>query len=79
MDFSECLKKFGVNGKISLRRYQFSSAKKGNTAMLIWLGKQYLNQSEKVEQVTFDATNINDLNKKMVTTVLENRNIEDFE
>lgn len=36
-------------GKISLRRRQFQTAEKGNTSMLIWLGKQYLGQSEKQE------------------------------
>ena len=34
-------------GKTSLRRMQWSSARKGNVAMLIWLGKQYLAQSDK--------------------------------
>ena len=32
-------------GKISLRRYQFELAKK-NASMAIWLGKQYLNQTD---------------------------------
>lgn len=36
------------NGKMSLRRYQFECAKKGNSAMLIWLGKQYLGQTDTV-------------------------------
>ena len=36
-------------GKTSLRRMQWNRAKKGNTAMLIWLGKQYLGQSDKQE------------------------------
>lgn len=36
-------------GKISVRRRQFQVAEKGNTSMLIWLGKQYLGQSEKQE------------------------------
>lgn len=36
------------NGKMSLRRYQFECAKKGNSAMLIWLGKQYLGQTDSV-------------------------------
>jgi len=34
-------------GKTSLRRMQWASARKGNVAMLIWLGKQYLAQSDK--------------------------------
>jgi len=29
---------------------QFDKASKGNTTMLIWLGKQMLGQTEKVEQ-----------------------------
>lgn len=34
------------NGKMSLRRYQWRAAQKGNTSMLIWLGKQYLGQRD---------------------------------
>jgi len=34
----------------SLRRWQYEAAKGGNTAMLIWLGKQYLGQRDKAEQ-----------------------------
>ncbi len=35
--------------KISLRRQQIEAAKAGNTAMLIWLGKQLLDQADKRE------------------------------
>ena len=35
-------------GKISLRRAQYETALKGNTSLLIWLGKQYLGQSDNV-------------------------------
>ena len=34
-------------GKISLRRAQFQSALSGNSRMLIWLGRQYLGQTER--------------------------------
>lgn len=34
-------------GKISIRRAQLQLALKGNATMLIWLGKQYLEQKEK--------------------------------
>ena len=45
--FSEVFKlKRGV-GKISLRRYQFQQAET-NPTMAIWLGKQYLGQSDQV-------------------------------
>jgi len=46
---SEWLKKYQAHGRASLRRSQFMVATKGNPAMLIWLGKQHLNQSDKTE------------------------------
>lgn len=48
--FSECKKRGIESGKASLRRKQYEVAMKGNTTMLIWLGKQYLGQAEKIEQ-----------------------------
>ena len=50
--FSECYKKYSQGGKISLRREQWKLAQKGNASMLIWLGKQWLGQTDKVEQTT---------------------------
>ena len=48
--------------KQSLRMWQIQSAQKGNIAMLIWLGKQYLDQSEKIEtEVTTKEAIICDL------------------
>ena len=44
--FSDIYKKLSEGGKSSLRRAQWKSAMKGTTSMLIWLGKQYLNQKE---------------------------------
>ena len=47
--------------KASLRRAQFKKALGGNATMLIWLGKQYLNQTDKAE---FDANvEIEDITK----------------
>ena len=40
------------SGKIRLRQLQWASAKNGNVAMLIWLGKQMLGQSDKQEITT---------------------------
>lgn len=45
MNFSDSYKKCGAGGKVSLRRAQFRLAER-NAAMAIWLGKQYLGQSE---------------------------------
>jgi hypothetical protein len=44
-DFSLIYKQFSDCGKSSLRRFQYSLAKK-NAAMAIWLGKQWLGQKE---------------------------------
>lgn len=48
--FSDIIKKGRERGKMSLKRLQWEAANKGNTTMLIWLGKQYLDQTDKVEQ-----------------------------
>lgn len=52
MQFAEYFDKKRRRGLISLRRKQMDVALSGNTTMLIWLGKQYLDQSEKVESKT---------------------------
>ena len=45
--FLESLKKGRECGKMSLRRHQFELSKT-NATMAIWLGKQYLGQTDKV-------------------------------
>ena len=47
--YSQFLTKGRDKGKIRLRQLQWKSAEKGNTAMLIWLGKQILNQTDRSE------------------------------
>ena len=51
-------------GRISLRRVQFQEALKGNTALLIWLGKQYLGQSDveksEIKQIHKDIATIHE-------------------
>lgn len=47
--FSELLEKGRSKGKASLRRQQWEAAMKGNVVMMIWLGKQLLGQSDKIE------------------------------
>lgn len=49
-EFCRLYKKGQENGKMSLRRMQWKLAEK-NTAMAIWLGKQYLGQTDKVETI----------------------------
>lgn len=50
LSFPEWFKFYSANGKISLRRAQYRVAVKGSIPMLIWLGKQYLGQSDKIEE-----------------------------
>lgn|SRR5215510_1766022 len=42
------IKKGRENLKTSLRRMQYKAASGGNIAMLIWLGKQYLGQRDRM-------------------------------
>ena len=49
ISFSEYYKKKSEAGKMSLRRMQWKAAERGNTTMLVWLGKQYLGQKDKSE------------------------------
>lgn len=53
--FAEVIEKGRKQGNMSLKRKQFEVAMGGNVTMLIWLGKQRLDQSEKVVQ-TIDQT-----------------------
>jgi hypothetical protein len=50
-------------GRISLRRKQMQIALGGNIAMLIFLGKQYLGQSDKQETI---QTNVNPIVQLMI-------------
>ena len=59
-------KKRGV-GKISLRRYQWKLAEK-SSAMAIFLGKQYLGQTDKIEQT---INNIDDTTRMAVSELVE--------
>ena len=54
--FSDKIADWREAGKASLRRKQWEKAMDGHVGMLIWLGKQYLGQSDKqtIDQ-TFDT------------------------
>jgi len=49
MNFQQVWDMKSAMGKMSIRRLQFEKAKEGNTTMLIWLGKQYLGQTDKAD------------------------------
>jgi len=57
LSFAEAFKKYSAGGKISLRRAQFRLAEK-NASMAIFLGKNYLGQTDRIEQI---VTEIEDL------------------
>lgn len=50
--FADTIKKGRDKGKTSLKRWQWKLAEKGNGTMLIWLGKQYLDQSDQPAPTT---------------------------
>lgn len=52
--FVKVIKRFNEVGKASLRRTQFKIAEKGNSQMAIFLGKQYLGQSDKQENTNLE-------------------------
>lgn len=45
--FSDLIEKGRADGRKSLRRIQWEIARKGNVTMLVWLGKQELNQRDR--------------------------------
>ena len=48
-NFADAYKRYSGLGKASLRRVQFQAAQGGNVTMMIWLGKQWLGQSDQPE------------------------------
>ena len=72
LGFADTYKKFSATGKTSLRRYQFDLAKQGNATMLIWLGKQYLGQTDKpIPEELDEAVNARASLTSVLATVTE--------
>jgi len=57
VSFSELFRQRRGKGKIALRRMQMQACEKGNTSLLIFLGKQYLGQADK-QDLNLDAGKI---------------------
>lgn len=64
-NYAEVIKKGRDKGKISLRREQYLQAMKGNITMLIWLGKQLLDQRDKVNEYIKDDSSKDERLAKM--------------
>ncbi len=69
-------------GRTSLRRTQWDAAMKGNVVMMIWLGKQLLGQSDKMDKTistsgSLEITSVDRLKideaKKMLQTMPNER------
>lgn len=58
--FSEVYKKHSQKGKASLRRMQYKLAEK-NPGMAIFLGKNWLGQTDKVEQTVMEVEDLSTL------------------
>lgn len=58
--FAEAYKKHSAVGKIALRRYQFKLAER-NPGMAIFLGKNWLGQTDKVEQTVMEVEDLSSL------------------
>lgn len=57
--FGEWIAQKGSGGKISLRKMQYDTAKGGNATMQIWLGKNWLGQTDRQEEdKTSDVENL---------------------
>lgn len=59
-EYAERIEKGRREGKSSLRRAQFTSALKGNPALLIWLGKNLLDQKDRTETWVGDLSKMTD-------------------
>lgn len=64
-------------GKISLRRAQYQSAMNGNPALLIWLGRNWLGQTDKVEVDVHDERAPDDALSKSLRELAEGLESDD--
>ena len=85
LTFGAWIDQQSARGKMSLRRAQYKKAiEEGNPQMLMWLGKQYLNQSEKNE-VKAEVKNINSItewlheDEKIIDVTPENEKAAEIE
>ncbi len=71
MTFSDTFKKKSAKGKMSLRRLQYRIADNGNATMAIWLGKQWLGQTDKFDGIlNYEST------PQVNVKIIDNSNLE---
>ena len=70
-DFAATYKRGAEGGRKSLRRMQFESANKGNVVMQIWLGKNYLGQSDQGTIQVRSASPLHEMSSDELRTILD--------
>jgi hypothetical protein len=73
--YASAIEKGRANLNMSLKRQQVEIAKAGNVTMLIWLGKQYLGQSDKQEVETHGDNSLTVV-EEIVTARVEDSTVE---
>jgi len=73
MSFGDFKNQCFSEGNIDLRKVQHEIAIKGNVQMLIWLGKNRLNQTDKIEKTELGDRKIE------ISVAGENVNVENFD
>lgn len=72
--YSKVFRQKRGSGKVSLRRAQWKKGvEEGNTTMLIWLGKQYLGQRDKVEEVHTDESGSKKTIDDVISSILKHK------
>lgn len=54
LGFSDYFKQKSAQGKMSLRRRQYTAAMDGDRVMMVWLGKNWLGQTDQVKHESQD-------------------------
>jgi len=68
--FSDYYESKSAGGRSSLRRWQYRKAEEGNPTMLIWMGKQYLGQSDK-QTLVIDKSDADELDADILTDAIK--------
>jgi hypothetical protein len=68
-NFGDIITKARASTKVSLRREQIKVALNGNVTMLIWLGKQYLGQADKIVEEKPDSIPADELDNRIKSLI----------
>ena len=74
-EFPTIYKNHCAGGKMSLRRFQLKQAEK-SAAMAIWLGKQYLGQTDTPQQTETPQANLVDMQNRLMAVEAENAKLK---